>query len=282
MAGQDWSLEGFDLGAFLRSTLLFQYALKANLLAGKLAVVTGGGSGIGRAICLKFAKQGAVVVVADVQKDSAESTRVLLEQKPNVSPTAGHASVACDVSTSQEVNRLRDFAMEHFKRPPEIVVNCAGITRDSTLLKLTEENFDKVIEVNLKGVFLVTQAFAKLAADQKTPQSVINISSIVGKLGNFGQTNYAASKAGVIGFTKSAARELAAKGIRVNAILPGFIRTPMTDKMPEKVLAGFCQQIPMGRMGNPDEIADAAVFLSSDLSSYVTGTTIEVTGGMGM
>jgi len=251
----------------------------ANLLAGKLAVVTGGGSGIGRAICLKFAKQGAVIVVADVRKDSAESTRVLLEQ---ITPTAGHASVECDVSSSGDVNRLRDFALDHFNRPPEIVVNCAGITLDSTLFKMTEENFDRVIDVNLKGVFLVTQAFAKAAVDSKTPQSVINISSIVGKIGNFGQANYAASKAGVIGFTKTAARELAAKGVRVNAVLPGFIRTPMTEKIPEKVLSGICQQIPMGRMGQPEEIADAAVFLSSDLSSYVTGTTIEVTGGMGM
>uniref|UniRef100_A0A914WRS1 (3R)-3-hydroxyacyl-CoA dehydrogenase n=1 Tax=Plectus sambesii TaxID=2011161 RepID=A0A914WRS1_9BILA len=251
----------------------------ANLLAGKLAVVTGGGSGIGRAICMKFAKQGAVVVVADVHKDGAESTRVLLEQ---ITPNAGHASVACDVSSSSEVNKLRDFALDHFKRAPEIVVNCAGITLDATLLKLTEENFDKVIDVNLKGVFLVTQAFAKAAVEHKTPQSVINISSIVGKIGNFGQSNYAASKAGVIGFTKTVARELAAKGVRVNAVLPGFISTPMTGKIPEKVLAGICQQIPMGRMGQPEEIADAAVFLSSDLSSYVTGTTIEVTGGMGM
>ncbi|TKR96357.1 hypothetical protein L596_010388 [Steinernema carpocapsae] len=191
-----------------------------------------------------------------------------------------HAAFACDVSKQTEVKNLVDFVKEKFpSEPPQIVVNCAGITQDSTLLKMSEEQFDSVVNVNLKGTFLITQAFTRLAVEHQSPQSVVNISSIVGKTGNFGQTNYSATKAGVIGFSKSAAKELAKKGIRVNCVLPGFIATPMTAAMPSNVLSQISSQIPMGRMGRPDEIADTVLYLASDLSSYVTGTSIEVAGG---
>ncbi|KAK0423672.1 hypothetical protein QR680_008267 [Steinernema hermaphroditum] len=250
----------------------------ANLLAGKLGIVTGGGSGIGRAICERLAQQGARLVVVDLKKETAEGTCSKL-----VKDNGAHEAFACDVSKQSDVKGLVDFVKERFAGgSPQIVVNCAGITQDTTLLKMTESQFDNVVDVNLKGTFLITQAFARLAVEHQSPQSVVNISSIVGKVGNFGQTNYAATKAGVVGFSKSAARELAKKNIRVNCIQPGFVATPMTEAMPPPVLAQIAATIPMGRMGKPEEIADAVVYLASDLSSYVTGTTIEVTGGLGM
>ncbi|CAJ0593140.1 unnamed protein product [Cylicocyclus nassatus] len=246
------------------------------MLTGKLAVVTGGGSGIGRAVCQRLSNHGAKVIVADMNKSAAMDTVNILGASND------HVAFACDVSKSDEVAKLFEFTLGQNPSPPSIVVNCAGITRDSTLLKMSEKNFDDVVAVNLKGVYLVTQAFAKAAVTQKVPLSVVNVSSIVGKVGNFGQCNYSATKAAVVAFGKSAAKELSAKGVRVNTIMPGFIRTPMTAAMPEKVLASICAQIPMGRMGEPDDIADAVLFLSSDLSSYMTGATVEVTGGLHM
>ncbi|VDM81882.1 unnamed protein product [Strongylus vulgaris] len=249
------------------------------MLTGKLAVVTGGGSGIGRAICQRLSNHGAKLIVADMNRNAAMDTVKMLKT------ASDHSAFSCDVSKSDDVAKLFDFTLEQNKSPPHIVVNCAGITRDSTLLKMSEKNFDDVVNVNLKGVYLVTQAFAKSAVSSNVPLSVVNVSSIVGKVGNFGQCNYAATKAAVVAFGKSAAKELAAKaakGVRVNTVMPGFIRTPMTAAMPEKVLASICAQIPMGRMGEPDDIADAVLFLSSDLSSYMTGATIEVTGGLHM
>ncbi|CAJ0564111.1 unnamed protein product, partial [Mesorhabditis spiculigera] len=195
---------------------------------------------------------------------------------------SGHLSYVGDVSKAADVEQLRKFAVEKLKNAPNVVVNCAGITRDATLLKMSEQSFDEVIAVNLKGVHLVTQAFAREAVANKAPLSIINVSSIIGKVGNFGQTNYAATKAGVIAFTKSAAKELAKKKIRVNTILPGFVETPMTKAMPEDVLKSICAGIPMGRMGHTEEIADGVLFLASDLSSYVTGAQLEITGGLYM
>ncbi|CAJ0951053.1 unnamed protein product, partial [Mesorhabditis belari] len=247
----------------------------ANLLQGKLGVITGGGSGIGRAICQRLAAQGARLIVVDRHEESASSTVSQLEGQ-------GHKSFAGDVSKSADVENLRKFAVDHLKGAPNVVVNCAGITRDATLLKMSEQAFDDVVAVNLKGVHLVTQAFAREAVANQALLSVINVSSIIGKVGNFGQTNYAATKAGVIAFSKSAAKELAKKGIRVNAVLPGFVETPMTTAMPPDVLKSICAGIPMGRMGHADEIANGVLYLASDLSSYVTGAQLEITGGLYM
>ncbi|CCD68284.1 (3R)-3-hydroxyacyl-CoA dehydrogenase [Caenorhabditis elegans] len=245
------------------------------LLGGRIAVVTGGASGIGKAISQTLAKHGARVVVADLDSGNAAATAKALPASQS------HSSFACDVSNADSVKGLS----EHVKSlgTPSILVNCAGITKDSTLLKMKQEQWDSVIKVNLTGVFHVSQAFVKASVDNNNhPLSIINVSSIVGKMGNFGQTNYAATKAGVIGFTKSAAKELAKKNVRVNAVLPGFIKTPMTEAMPPTVLAEICKGIPMGRMGEAEEIANSVLYLASDLSSYVTGATLEVTGGFSM
>uniref|UniRef100_A0A0K0DUI4 (3R)-3-hydroxyacyl-CoA dehydrogenase n=1 Tax=Strongyloides stercoralis TaxID=6248 RepID=A0A0K0DUI4_STRER len=246
----------------------------SNLLVGRVAVVTGGANGIGKAICSKLVEHGAKVCVVDLKKENAIETAKLLGE--------GNFAFGCDVSKSIEIEGLKNFVSNDIKKVPQIVVNCAGITQDSTILKMTEEQFDKVIAVNLKGVHLMTQAFAKLAVANNTPASIINISSIVGKVGNFGQTNYAATKAGVIGHTKSAAKELAKKNIRVNAVMPGFIATDMTSLMPPKVLEEICKGIPMKEMGKPEDIANAVIYLGSDMSKYVTGSVIEVTGGLYM
>ncbi|XP_058410622.1 (3R)-3-hydroxyacyl-CoA dehydrogenase isoform X2 [Diceros bicornis minor] len=169
-----------------------------------------------------------------------------------------------------------------FSRPPSVVVSCAGITRDEFLLHMSEDDWDRVIAVNLKGIFLVTQAAAQALVSSGCHGSIINISSIVGKVGNMGQTNYAASKAGVIGLTQTVARELARHGIRCNSVLPGFITTPMTQKMPQKVLDKVTGMIPMGHMGDPEDVADVVAFLASEDSGYITGASVEVTGGLFM
>lgn len=245
------------------------------MLGGRIAVVTGGGSGLGMAICQTLAKYGASVIVTDINSNSAASTAESLPK------TIQHYAHPVDVSSAESVKSLSD----HVKTigTPSILVNCAGITMDSTLVKMTPEKWNSVLNVNLTGVFMLTQTFVKASVDNgNSPLSIINLSSIVGKMGNFGQTNYAATKAGVIGFTKSAAKELAKKNIRVNAVLPGFCKTPMTTMMPPDVLANICKGIPMGRMGDAEEIANSVLFLASDLSSYVTGATLEVTGGFSM
>ncbi|GMR31831.1 hypothetical protein PMAYCL1PPCAC_02026, partial [Pristionchus mayeri] len=256
------------------SILLFQMA--TSLLTGASAVVTGGGSGIGRAICSRLAENGARIFVVD---RSVAAARQTISSLPNSSV---HVPIECDVSKSDSVATLRTEVLKSNNAPPSILVNCAGITKDSTLLKMKEEQFDDVIAVNLKGVHLVSQSFIRASVEAQTPLAVVNISSIIGKVGNFGQTNYAATKAGVIGWTKSAAKELAKKNVRVNAVLPGFVKTPMTEAMPPEVLKKICDGIPMNRMGEANEIADVVLFLSSPMASYVTGTTIEVTGGLYM
>ncbi|VDK59950.1 unnamed protein product [Anisakis simplex] len=195
---------------------------------------------------------------------------------------AKHMAFGCDVASGKEVKLLADFAMKQYNSVPDIVVNCAGIIRDAPLLDMTEQQFDEVVAVNLKGVYLVTQAFARLAFQRKIAQSIINISSILGKMGAAERANYASTKSAVIGFTKSAASAWARDGIRVNAVLPGYVGTPLTDAIEAKLLKAACDRIPMGRMGLPEEIANAVVFLASDWSTYVTGTAVEVTGGLGM
>ncbi|XP_069775616.1 (3R)-3-hydroxyacyl-CoA dehydrogenase isoform X2 [Narcine bancroftii] len=247
-------------------------------LSSRLALVTGGGSGIGRAVCQQFASEGATVAVADIDEDSAEETLKSLpcdEQQ--------HSVFLTDVTSPQSVHSLVASIQTQFSRPPSIVVNCAGITMDSLLLKMEAETFERVLRVNLMGTFLVIQAASKaLIANGSRRGSIVNLGSIVGKVGNLGQANYTASKAGVVALTKTSAKELARYGIRCNAILPGFIDTPMAAKVPPKVLEKVVQLVPMGRLGDASEVASVCAFLASDDSSYITGTSLEVTGGLFM
>lgn len=246
------------------------------MLSGRLAVVTGAGSGIGRAVCRVFASEGATVIGADMNEKGMEETLAMIKD------TGDHQSFQCDVSSSASVNNLLDKIKEKYSSAPQVAVNSAGITRDRTMMKLTEEDFDKVVNVNLKGTWLINKAVGKAMLTDKVPGSIVNISSLVGKTGNIGQTNYAASKAGVIGITKSMAKEMGKFNIRVNEVLPGFIETPMTETVPENLMQMTKLLIPLGRLGNPEEIANTCAFLASDKSSYITGATIEVTGGLFM
>ncbi|XP_069602368.1 (3R)-3-hydroxyacyl-CoA dehydrogenase isoform X2 [Ranitomeya imitator] len=243
-----------------------------------LALVTGGGSGIGRAVCQRLSQEGASVAVIDLNIESAIQT---LQSLSRDVPGQDHVALTADVSRSESVTALMEQIQSHFSAPPRVAVNSAGITRDEFLLRLSEESFDSVLNVNLKGPFLITQAVARsIAASEKNGGSIINIGSIVAKVGNLGQANYAASKAGVEGLTKTAAKELAKFGIRCNTVLPGFIATPMTDKVPQKVLDKFAGMIPLGRLGRPEDVADVCAFLASDESKYITGASIDVTGGL--
>ncbi|XP_022094727.1 estradiol 17-beta-dehydrogenase 8-like [Acanthaster planci] len=251
-------------------------------LFGRVALVTGGGSGIGRAVCELFAKNGASVVAADINLDSVKTTVGKLTADDNrLSGTQSHHAFALDVSDKVAVQSLVKNVSELYQQPASILVNSAGITRDKTMMKMEEKNFDKVIDVNLKGTFLVTQAVSKAMIEHRTTDgSIVNIASIVGKYGNVGQCNYSASKAGVVGFTKTTARELGRYGIRCNVILPGFIKTPMTDAVPIQNLSLIRQFIPLKREGEPSEVAEVCLFLASKRSSYMTGAEVEVTGGL--
>ncbi|XP_048777524.1 estradiol 17-beta-dehydrogenase 8-like [Ostrea edulis] len=246
------------------------------MLSGRLAVVTGAGSGIGRAVCRIFASEGATVIAADMNDKGMAETMSMIQD------TGDHQSYQCDVSSSASITDLVGKIKERYSSAPHVAVNSAGITRDRTMMKLTEEDFDKVIDVNLKGTWLLNKAIGKAMLSDKVPGSIVNISSLVGKTGNVGQTNYAASKAGVIGLTKSMAKEMGKFNIRVNAVLPGFIETPMTEVVPENLMQMTKLLIPLGRLGNPEEIANTCAFLASEKSSYITGATIEVTGGLFM
>ncbi|XP_043939511.1 (3R)-3-hydroxyacyl-CoA dehydrogenase isoform X1 [Protopterus annectens] len=247
-------------------------------LVSRLAVVTGGGSGIGRAVCQRFALEGATVAVVDIDHKAANET---LQELSCDQPAQQHAAFPADVSSCDGVKDLLSAIQAKFLCVPSISVNCAGITADEFVLKMEEEAFDNVLKVNLKGTFLMTQAVSKaLVASGANNGSIINMGSIVGKVGNLGQANYAASKAGVEGLTKTVAKELARYGIRCNTVLPGFIETPMTAKVPQKVLEKFSGMVPLGRLGSPADVADVCAFLASDDSSYITGTSIEVTGGL--
>ena len=240
------------------------------MLDGKIALVTGGSRGIGREICLLFAKKGAKVIAADVLVEGAEETAKLAG--------GGSYAVKLDVSSAEEVQKVIDEVIEKESRI-DILVNNAGITRDNLLLGMKDEEWDKVIAVNLRGVFLMTRAALKHMMRQRSG-SIINMSSVSGLHGNPGQANYSASKAGVAGFTKTVAKEYAKRGIRANAIAPGFIKSDMTDVLPDKVKETVLETIPMKKFGEPIDIAKAALFLASDMSSYITGQVITVDGGM--
>ncbi|XP_017786323.1 PREDICTED: estradiol 17-beta-dehydrogenase 8 [Nicrophorus vespilloides] len=243
---------------------------------GKLALVTGAASGIGRATCRILADEGAAIIAADCNLSGAKDTIGSLKSSHNNENLA--LTMAVDESSS--VKKGLKLILEQYSKPPSIVVNCAGITRDNFLLKMSEQDFDDVIRVNLKGTFLVMQTFANAVIQYKINNaSFINIASIVGKHGNIGQANYCASKAGVELLTKTASKEFGKFGIRCNVILPGFTDTPMVKMVPEKVKQKLIPFISAGRFGLPEEIAQTIAFLASEKSSYVNGASIEVTGG---
>ena len=246
------------------------------LLDGKTALVTGASRGIGRAIALRLAAEGASVAI-----NYAGNTAKAEETKAAIEAAGGKAALfQADVSDSAQVERMVAAVTEMFGTI-DILVNNAGITRDGLLMRMKEEDFDAVLDTNLKGIFHVTKAVSKLMMKKRAGR-IVNMASVVGILGNAGQTNYAAAKAGVIGFTKSAAREFAARGITVNAVAPGFIATDMTAAMPEKAKEATLAAIPLRRMGEPEDVANAVAFLVSDQASYITGQVVKVDGGMVM
>jgi len=244
------------------------------LLEGKTALITGAARGIGRAIALKMASAGANIAFTDMSID--DNVKSLEEEIGKMGvKVKGFASDASDFASSEKVT---DQVAAEFGAI-DILVNNAGITRDTLLMRMTEDQWDLVLKVNLKSVFNMTKAVQKFMLKQRSG-SIINISSVVGINGNAGQANYAASKAGMIGFTKSIAKELGSRNIRCNAIAPGFIITDMTAKLSEDVKKAWVEQIPLKRGGTPDDVANSCIFLGSDLSSYITGQVLPVCGGM--
>ena len=241
----------------------------------KIAVVTGASRGIGRQISLALAKEGATIVAVDL--DLAATEEIVAEIK---ALGVDALAVEGNVTNPEHVDKMIDAAMEKFGRV-DILVNNAGITRDGLLMRMKDEEWDAVLTVNLKGAFLCTRAAAKVMMKQRYGR-IINIASVVGQMGNAGQANYCASKAGLIGLTKSNARELASRNITVNAVAPGFIATDMTDKLPEKVREELAAQIPLARLGSAEDIANAVVFLATERSGYITGHVLSVNGGMYM
>ena len=242
----------------------------------KVAFVTGGSRGIGKQVALKFARNGYNIVINYVS-DNTDIKGLQEEfEKENVELLL----VKADVTKKEEIQNLVKTAIEKFGHI-DVLVNNAGITRDGLLMRMEEEDFDKVIEINLKGTFLVTKEVIPYMM-KKREGSIINISSVVGVVGNAGQSNYAASKAGIIGFTKSVAKELASRNIRANCVAPGFIKTDMTDVLSEEVKENIHNQIPLKRMGEPEEVANLVYFLGSEESKYITGQVVHVDGGMVM
>lgn len=242
-------------------------------LANRVAMITGGGQGIGRAVALRFAGEGAKVVVIDIV---AESARAVADE---IKAAGGEAmAVTCDVTRRDQIDALVGQVLDAYGQI-DILCNNAGITRDARLVKMTEDEFDSVVDVNLKGVFNLTQAVAPHMVERGYGR-VISASSIVGLYGNFGQTNYVATKAGVIGMTRVWARELGPKGITANAIAPGFIATDMIKTVPQKVLDDFAGRTPVRRLGTPEDVANAYLFLASEESGFINGIVLSVDGGL--
>ena len=237
-------------------------------LENKIAIITGGGRGIGKAITHRYLDEGATVIIAELNERSGKET----------ADSIGGYFVNTDISDENSVNSLFEFVKTKFSRL-DILVNNAGILQDSTLKKMNSNQFDSVINVNLRGTYLCGKAAADIMVKQGSGV-IINAASVVAHNGNFGQTNYVASKAGVIGMTKVWARELGKDGIRVNAIAPGFIKTEMTAGMPEKIIRMMGDKVPLKRWGKPEDVASAYTFLASDLASYITGTVLNVDGGV--
>ncbi|MBU1368910.1 MAG: 3-oxoacyl-[acyl-carrier-protein] reductase [Bacteroidetes bacterium] len=246
------------------------------LLEGKVALITGGSRGIGKALAVRFAAEGAAVAFSDLNRDeqmeATENELIKMGAKAK-----GYGSNAASLQDSE---KLAGDVVNDFGRI-DILINNAGITRDNLLMRMTEQDWDMVLTVNLKSVFNLTKAVQRTMIKQRTG-SIINMSSVVGVNGNAGQSNYSASKAGMIGFTKSMAAELGSRNVRCNAIAPGFIETEMTHKLPDDVRTQWVSTIPLRRSGKPEDVADVAVFLASELSAYVTGQVISVCGGMSM
>lgn len=241
----------------------------------KVALVTGSARGIGKVIALILAKQGADVVISDVLVEDGENTVKEIQ-------ALGRKSlfISCDVSNSEDVENLISKTVAEFGQL-DVLVNNAGITRDTLMIRMKDEDWDKVLNINLKGSFLCTRAAAKVMMKKRTGR-IVNISSVVGIMGNLGQVNYSASKAGLIGLTKSSAKELAPRGITVNAIAPGFIETEMTQKLTEQVRESYLKVIPLKNFGSPEDVANAVAFLASEEARYISGEVIRVDGGMRM
>ena len=244
--------------------------------AGKTAVVTGGSRGLGRAVCLELAKGGANVVFCYAGNEAAAKETTAACEALGAKALA----VQCNVAKADEVKALMDAAVKEFGRI-DILVNNAGITRDGLLMMMKEEDFDAVIAANLKGTFLCMKAVSRIMMKQRYGR-IVNLSSVVGLRGNAGQVNYAASKAGVVGMTKSLAKELASRGVTVNAVAPGFIATDMTAAMTDAAKEATLASIPLQRLGAPEDVAHAVAFLASDEAAYVTGQVLCVDGGMAM
>lgn len=242
-------------------------------LSNKVSLITGAAQGIGLATALKFAQEGAIVVACDVQQAGVDAA---VKQCQDLGAQA--VGFVMDVTQRDMIDAVVQQVKAQFGRV-DVLVNNAGITQDARLQKMTAEQFDRVIDVNLRGVFNCTQAVADLMVEQGSGV-VLNASSVVGIYGNFGQTNYAATKFGVIGFTKTWSRELGPKGVRANAVAPGFVRTPILNSMPDKVVEGMEARVPLKRLGQPEDIANVYAFLASDEAAYINGAVIEVTGGL--
>jgi 3-oxoacyl-[acyl-carrier protein] reductase len=244
-------------------------------LKGKVAIVTGAARGIGREVALQLAGRGSDIAVVDIKAELCEDTVALVRELDRKA-----AGFGCNVALPGEVNSTVEAIIAQFGKI-DILVNNAGITRDNLLMRMSDDEWDAVIAVNLKGVFNFTRAVARPMMKQRSGR-IVNIASVVGITGNAGQANYSASKGGVIALTKTAAQELAPRGINVNAVAPGFIETEMTGVLPDDVKSKIMTRVPFGRMGKPVDVAGAVLFLCSPLSDYVTGHTLVVSGGLGM
>jgi 3-oxoacyl-[acyl-carrier protein] reductase len=244
-------------------------------LKDKVAFITGAAQGIGKSIAIAFAREGASIIVSDINLEAAEQTAQEIGAMG-----VRTLAIKTNVADQADVDRSFTEAAKTFERI-DILVNNAGITKDGMFIRMKKEDWDAVLSVNLSGVFNCSKAAASLMIRQRYGK-IINIASIVGQMGNVGQANYCASKAGVIGFTKTVARELAGRSVTVNAIAPGFIQTAMTDKIPEEYKKKLLEQIPLGKMGQPEDVASAALFLASADADYITGQVIAVNGGMYM
>ena len=239
----------------------------------KVAIITGAGQGIGKTTALRFARDGAKVAVVEINEETGQAAAQEIQDQ------GGEALfVKADVADHADAQRMVETVHAHFGRV-DVLINNAGILRDAQLHKMDETDFDAVISVNLKGTFNCTQAVAPIMREQGFG-SIVNAASVVGLYGNFGQTNYVASKAGVIGMAKTWAKELGRKGVRVNAVAPGFISTEMIQQMPEKIITQMQEKVPMGRLGDPEEVAAVYAFLASDEASYINGAVISVDGGV--